>query len=141
MSKKKPPLSTLSRPDSKSVRFSVDHRDEKPSWRFSTADRSGPFSWPNDQEKRIAILDKLHSFDSMRWSEIEGPDHHAVPVDDLSPAARKRLAEIGQDDIDEVFSFHLGGRPRLICIRALNVAKVLWYDPKHAVCPSKKKHT
>jgi len=77
----------------------------------------------------------------MRWQEIEGADHHAIGVDRLSKEAQNRLAEIRQDDLDEVFSFHFSGKPRIIGIREMNVIKLLWWDPEHQVCPSIKKHT
>ena len=77
----------------------------------------------------------------MEWTEIAGSDHHSIPVSKLSNEAQKRLEEIKQDDIDEIFSFHLQGKPRIICIRDLSIAKLLWFDPEHKVCPSQKKHT
>lgn len=140
-SKKSIPRSVSERPDRKEVRTGQEHRDGKPSWRFSTADKAGPFPWPSDGQKRAEILDKLHDLDSMHWSEIAGPVHHSISVDKLSSDAQKRLTEISQDDIDEVFSFRLSGKQRLICIRSLDIAKILWYDPEHLVCISTKKHT
>ena len=141
MSKKSVPKSVCERPDRKDVRVREHRGDGKPSWRFSTADKAGPFSWPDDTQKRAEIVDKLHSFDSMLWSAIAGSEHHAISIDQLSNDAQKRLTEIKQDDIEEVFSFRISGKQRLICIRSLDIAKVLWYDPEHLVCPSKKKHT
>lgn len=139
--KKRIPKSVSKRSDSKEVRIPPILSEDKPSWRFSTVDRDGPYAWPNDPTVKVDILDKLHGFDSMRWCEIAGDRHHSISVDSLSSDAKKRLSEISQDDVDEVFSFALGGKPRLICIRTLHVAKVLWYDQEHSVCPSHKKHT
>ncbi|MFK0572772.1 hypothetical protein [Endozoicomonas sp.] len=126
---------------SKQVRTPSQHIDSRPSWRFSTVDREGPFAWPSGQDIELDIVQKLHSFDSMEWSEIRGKHHHAISVNSLSRAAQERLLAIRQDDIDEVFSFHLKGKSRIFCIRDRHIAKLLWYDPEHRVCPSKLKHT
>ena len=135
------PDSAISRTDQKNVRITPAQIDSKPSWRFSTVDKSGPFAWPIGSEEELEIVGKLHHFDSMQWSDIEGTDHHSIDIDKLSKEAKKRLQQINQDDIDEVFSFHLQGKPRIICIRDRHIAKLLWFDKNHKVCPSKKKST
>ncbi|MFZ2170940.1 MAG: hypothetical protein WAW61_15045, partial [Methylococcaceae bacterium] len=135
------PKSLTSRPDNKSPRANIAQTDNKPSWRFSTVDKNGPFAWPIGKDKELEIVGKLHGFDSMEWTKIIGTDHHFIPVSNLSKEAQKRLDEIKQDDIDQVFSFHLQGKPRIICIRDRHIAKLLWYDPDHKVCTSIKKHT
>ncbi|WP_455284435.1 hypothetical protein [Cupriavidus necator] len=89
----------------------------------------------------LEILQKLHNFDSMAWADIEGEDHHAIEVGRLSKDARKRLEEIKQDDVAEVFSFHFSGKRRIFGIRDRNAVKLLWWDPEHAVCPSKLRNT
>lgn len=99
------------------------------------------FAWPKSEQGELDILQKLHGFDSMAWPEIEGPDHHAIDVGKLSGEARKRLEQIGQDDISEVFSFHFSGKSRIIGIRDGSAVKLLWWDAEHQVCPSPKKHT
>lgn len=139
---KKTPLSATSRVDRKIVRTQEVQQPVYPSWRFSRVDKSGPFAWPiDDLAIEGRIIQKLRAFDSMQWQKMEGSDHHAIAVHRLSKAAQKRLAEIGQDDIDEVFSFHFSGKPRIIGIRDMNVVNLLWWDPEHQVCPSAKKHT
>lgn len=111
-------------------------------WRFSIMDMGGPFSFADVKAKTWQrILEKMRQWDSMTWGEIEGDDNHAVAVAQLSSKAQKRLLEIGQDDIDEIFSLRLIGRERLIGIRDRHVFRVLWWDPYHQVCPSRKKHT
>lgn len=77
----------------------------------------------------------------MYWDDISGTDHHAIPIDRLSKEAQQRLAEIKQDDIDEIFSFHFSGKRRIIGIRDMSIVKLLWWDPDHLVCPSVKKNT
>ena len=138
-------LKNSNRPDKKEVRgINKNNAKEdrpRPSWRFSTVDKDGPFAWNMNDEKRIEIIEKLHNFDSMTWQEIQGPDHHAIDINSLSKEAQDRLLKIKKDDIDNIFSFHINGGQRIICILVQNVAEILWYDPKHKVCLSKKKHT
>ncbi len=138
---KRVPRSAIQRSDKKEVRLQQTNIDTKPSWRFSTVDKNGPFSWPIGTDKELDIVGRLHNFDSMEWAEIEGPNNHFIEISKLSTEAKNRLKEIQQDDVDQVFSLRLKGKPRIICIRDRNIAKLLWFDPDHKVCPSKKKHT
>lgn len=138
---KKIPQSETTRQDKKQLKSSHQKPDPKPSWRFSTVDKGGQFAWDLDSQTEHEIIEKLRHFDSMEWREIEGKQHHAIAISGLSRAAQQRLTTIKQDDIDELFSFHLNGKSRIICIRDRHIAKLLWYDPDHKVCPAKKKHT
>lgn len=138
---KKTPASATNRADEKNVKTAALPTPDTPSWRFSTVDRDGPFPWPVGTDVELEILQKLRQFDTMRWKEIEGPDHHAIERHKLSKDAQDRLAKIKQDDVDEIFSFHFSGKPRIIGIRDRNVVRLLWWDPEHGVCPSIKKHT
>lgn len=136
------PKSSISRSVVKEARIPSIPRELKPSWRFSTVDRNGNFAWPIGEQVEIEIINKLRNFDSMKWSEIEGREHHYLTPSKLSKEAIVRLKEIHKDDsADLLFSFHLGGKERIICIRENNVGKLLWYDPKHDVCLSHKKNT
>lgn len=89
------------------------------------------------------IIQRLHQFDSMTWMEIlKNGDHHLLSPSSLSEEAKERLLEIQRDDdIEALFSFRMGGKPRFIAIRDRNVANLLWYDPEHGVAPSTLKHT
>jgi hypothetical protein len=139
---KRVPNSAVSRPDKKSVRFGPRIQTGKPVWRFSTVDKEGPFLWPRGSKNELQIVEKLHQFDSMSWSEIVGKSHHYLSASSLSSQAKKRLEEIELDDIEgSLFSFHIGGEPRFIAYKIRDVANLLWYDPKHEVAPSSKKNT
>lgn len=138
------PKSAVVREDAKTVKMKIHTSDNKPVWRFSTVDANikSLFKWPKGQQAELDIVSKLHQFDSMLWSSIEGKQHHFLSASSLSPEAKKRLKEIELDDeIEHLFSFHLQGKPRIIAIRHSNVAKLLWYDHEHKVAPSHKKHT
>ena len=75
----------------------------------------------------------------MTWGEIiqqaggrrHGNNHHLVEVATLTRKARRRLEEIRQDDIDEIFSFRLTARTRVYGLTEGRVFKLLWYDPFH----------
>lgn len=143
MAKKKTvPLTAVNKRDEKLVKIPPQTPHSTPSWKFSTVDRGGPFQWPEDDSELIKdIVKKLSNFDSMKWDDIKGIDHHSIPKHKLSKVAQERLEEINLDDIDTVFSLHFNGKKRIIGIKDLNVMKLLWWDQEHEVCPSPKKHT
>ena len=78
----------------------------------------------------------------MTWKEFKNKQNHNIPVISINKEARKRLTEIEKDDIDYLFSVRINGKQRLWGIRRdLHAFNLLWWDPKHEICPSKKKHT
>lgn len=117
----------------------------KPIWSFAILDIAGPFGWSRlateDFEK---VLSRFRGWETMTWHQIrvEGKKrNHSIPVVACSQTAQKRLAEIQLDDVDDLFSLGVQGEPRVIGILDRRVFKILWWDPDHQVCPSKKKHT
>lgn len=88
-----------------------------------------------------AVLGRIRSFESMKWSEIKGKRNHPIKLEDLSSEAQKRLEEIKQDDAESIFSFAVNGEQRFHGIRVGAVCRLLWWDPEHKVCPSTLKHT
>ncbi len=143
--KKTVPLKAVSQKSSKSIKIKAVESERKPAWRFSTTDCGGCFKWPKGEKEELKILAKLHNFDSMPWTGpggIEGKKHHFLSEESLSKKAKKRLEKLKlEDEIEHLFSFHLKGKERIIAIRHLNIANLLWYDPDHKVSPSRKKHT
>lgn len=77
----------------------------------------------------------------MTWLDHGRKGSHLIAVSDLAKNAQRRLEEIGQADVDEVYSLRFGGQKRIIGIRSGDALKILWWDPEHQVCPSQKKHT
>ncbi|MCU7816542.1 MAG: hypothetical protein KZQ81_15420 [Candidatus Thiodiazotropha sp. (ex Rostrolucina anterorostrata)] len=116
---------------------------QSPSWHVNTIDRQGPWGWESIPAKTLwgNLHEKLCSFETMKWYQFPQQGSHLIQVRDLCRAAQKRLVEIQQDDIDELFSLRLGGKERVWGIRDQSVLKILWWDPNHEVCPSLKKHT
>ncbi|MXZ48867.1 MAG: hypothetical protein F4Z13_06455 [Candidatus Dadabacteria bacterium] len=112
-------------------------------WSFSILDMGGPFGW---SKCSVSVLNdvlkpRLSNFETMTWAEIESHRHHSIPTGDLSTQAQKRLSDKKLSDVDEVFSLAIGSKERIIGIRDRDVFKLLWWDPKHEVCPSTKRHT
>lgn len=114
--------------------------DGKPiSWRFSSCDRNGPFSWSGLIDPAYkCILEKLHEYESKNYDEITRAGSHPIEVYRLSDAAKARLKEIQMDDIESLMSFRCEGDDRVWCIPQNGVMRILWYDPDHMVYPVAK---
>lgn len=122
----------------------VEFAEGRPlAWRFSSSDKNGAWAWNKltDLSEHKEVIEKLHEFEGYNIRSLTNTGSHPIPLCDLCENARKRLAEIQQDDNDELFSLRINGKKRLFCIQAGNIMKILWWDPNHTVCPSKKKNT
>lgn len=75
----------------------------------------------------------------MTWAQLmqaaggkkHGTNSHFVPLNNLSSDARSRLLEIGQGDVDGIFSLRLTGTKRIYGIRDGRALKLIWYDDDH----------
>lgn len=100
-----------------------------------------------DRDKMCEIRVKLGDFETMTWNEIKRTaikgkkPHHYIAIQKLCVKAQRRLRDIKRDDLPGVFSLRLRGKERVVVILVEGVAELLWWDPRHEVCPSKKKHT
>lgn len=139
---KRPSLPPAGR-DTKEVRITPQSATAmRPLWAFRFLDLGGPWCWSRmSGEVLLDVMSHLRDFESMTWAEIERAGSHFVATPDLIRKAQGRLVEIGQDDVDSLFSLRVGGRGRIWGIRDEHVLRVLWWDPRHEVCPSPKKHT
>lgn len=101
----------------------------------------GPCGWHKCGVETVAsmITPQLQSYESMRWREIKGHRNHFIEVNNIRKEAQKCLRDNDQDDLDVVFSLTLQGEPRVFGVIRSGVFKIMWYDPKHEVCPSLKK--
>ena len=112
-------------------------------WRVENVDFDGRWGWENSNIRTLfeEVIPKLHNFETMTWSELEGADqHHFVSVINICPEAQCRLADLGHE-CDDLFSLRLTGRRRVWGPREGTIMKILWWDPDHSVCPSRKKGT
>lgn len=145
MPKRKKPAVKTSPKSEKIPRRAESYPDRnKVFWSFSIYD-SG-INIPGSRADNVLFSEMANNIKQCElrtWSDIEnnqGRDH-PITIDKLEKFARKRLTEIGQDDIDELWSIHFNGLFRLWAIRDQSLLKILWIDPDHKICPSIKKHT
>lgn len=114
-----------------------------PTWNFSRCDTNHE-RWSLAQCDDIfkSIILKLIDFERRTWADIENDKkrNHWIGASDLSHEAQKRLKE-KYPEFDKVFSLHLTGTLRLIGYILGGTYFIFWYDAKHEVCPSPKKHT
>ena len=119
--------------------------DQHPAWRVSMLEMLDPFGWRKVSADVLSdVRRRLSDFERMTWREIlvsGGKQNHRIGIHQLCPAARARLEEINQADIDHLISLRVTGKARVWGILESNVLNVLWWDPDHQVCPSIKKHT
>lgn len=129
--------------EKKPVAEPEDPNKRKPVWRFSNMDFAGPFGCHIlTAEKVRTVHKKLSAFESMTWNEIgRSNDSHFMPVKVLSKAARVRLEELEQDDVEQLYSLRIVAKERVWGIRDRHILKLLWWDPEHQVYPVEKKNT
>lgn len=125
--------------------------NEKPSWVFSKCDFNHT-TWGICQNKGgneiQALLETLKSIETMTWAEIfqapkgrgEGSKNHLVSTRDIIKNAQTRLNDLNLG-CDELISFRVNGKERLWGYRQGSQCAIIWHDPNHLICPSKKKNT
>jgi len=113
-----------------------------PSWRFSKVDDEHE-KWSfikNSVLINKAICDRLSGFEKQAWKNIIGKESHFISIGDLTKEAQDRIEFLGLQ-YDELFSLRINSRERMFGIIEDGVMFFLWYDEKHEICPSHKKHT
>ena len=99
---------------------------------------------PDSQSHCVrTICEKLKGYQRRTWGDIyrDRSRDHPSNVNNLSKVAQKRLKDLKQDDIDQLWRFRFTGEQRIWGIKRGHIFHVLWWDPQHKVYPSKKKHT
>ena len=146
--KRKRPLWREAPSEEKAVRLKEDPLkadSQTIAWHIHSLDKDGEWGWHNKIDKKEMleyILGKISNYETMTWSEIKRKnENHTIPVFKICKEAQKRLQTIRQDDADGLFSLRLSGKERIWGIRDRRVLRILWWDPKHTVCPYHKKHT
>lgn len=125
----------------------AERRDDSPhrvTWSFAEVDLDGsPFPLHAITQARLpAVLRSLRDHEQATLDQRRRRGSHEVALAILSPEAQRRLRELNKEDVDTLVSVRIGARPRIWCIpRPPDVLALLWWDPQHQVCPSKKKHT
>lgn len=122
-----------------------------PVFRYDMIDREGPFAFHlarKDFNHRL-VLEKIMTYSCMTWTDIRMQTHDRSnkskhhPLEDasrLSGDAQERLKKMHREQLsDELFSFALTNKLRLIGYLHGDDFHVFWYDAEHGVYPSAKK--
>lgn len=113
-----------------------------PEFRADQLDRQGPWGWDHFDTSEIQeVFQKIFETQKLTWHDLRNNGSHFVDRVALSSEAQKRLVQIKNDDLDQLFSLRLTGRKRIWGIKEQNIIWILWWDPQHTACPSNKKHT
>ena len=142
--KKKQAASRKVTSSEKQVRTSSQQQDSNnlsPTWQLGIMDLEHPL-WGLDSETFYKkILPRLRDLEATTWKVIlladggrssgRGKNSHPVDVEKLCREAQKRLEEIKQDDISQLFSLRLSGGERIYGIRERRTLRLIWYDPHH----------
>lgn len=103
-----------------------------------------PFGWHSlDRAKAHEIRERLASLESMTWSEIlmiSKKQNHLIPIIDLAASALRRI-EQKKIAVDELVSLRLSAKERIFGYLEDGVCVVLFWDPKHEICPAEKRNT
>ncbi len=116
-------------------------QDRKLSWKFSIIDTDGEWTFKNIEKDTFwnCLLGTLKSLESQTISEFIRPIHnHKIEKYKLCKKAQERLIKIKLDDYDELYSVHINSIKRLWGILEGSYFKILWWDPRHEICKSKK---
>lgn len=89
------------------------------------------------------ILNKMSGLDTMTWGELlkKKKKYHYIPINRICLDAQKRLQELNQNDIDQLFVMHFENKSCLWGIRDGRALKVIWWDPDHQVYPTEPKRS
>ncbi len=85
------------------------------------------------------------TFESMTVGEVfpgngyPGKDYNVEEIP--TREALDRLDALGLADMTQISVLRLGGQQRLFGFRDRNVFHIVWWDPRHQIWPSHKKHT
>ena len=114
----------------------------RPEFRADQMDTQGSWGWDRFDSLQISkLLQKIFEAQKLTWQDLRNNGSHFVNRNDLCPEAQKRLRSIEEDDLDQLFSLRITGSRRVWCIKKGNLLCLLWWDPKHTVSTSHKKHT
>jgi hypothetical protein len=108
------------------------------------ADDGGTWAWSKMTAAELKIVtDKCKEWERTPANQLfTGSGHKPIPFHNLCPEAQKRLRDIELGEYDgQWWELHLTGQRRIWGVRQRHVFYVVWWDPKHTVCPSRKKHT
>lgn len=142
-SHKKIPKSIVNPKESKTPKVRITPSDNlHPDFKADQMDNNGPWGWDDIGSSQLQeLFQKIFESQKLTWQNLRDNGSHFVDRESLSSDAQKRLTEIQQEDLDQLFSLRITGRKRIWGIKEGNILWLLWWDPTHEICPSPKKHT
>lgn len=124
----------------------ADSSNERLCWRFTHVDHDGRWGFSSvDGTTLCWLLARLAQLETMTVSEAfhrgdyPGKDYNVEEIP--TRAALDRLESMGLGDMTKIWALRLQGQPRLYGFLVENVFHVVWWDPKHEIWPSHKRHT
>lgn len=116
------------------LRFRFDLLDDMDQWCLGSI----------KSEDLHLLLTKMKHFESMRVKEIfhagEEPGK-SYSMESIIKPAQERMRSRQLDDVDSIQRLNIGGAKRLYGLLKGKEFSVIWWDPKHEICPSPLKHT
>lgn len=134
----------------KTTKISLNTDSMSVIWTFDEIDRNGKFAFDlniiEKDKNLITVLEKQISYNLLTWHKIKQQTHdngkskhHFLPYEGLSADAIKSIKNYDNNmDFDNIFSFALNNKLRIIGKRDGQIFHVIWYDPKHQFYPIKK---
>lgn len=113
---------------------------ERPVWRMKSVDVGcDQWGWNLIEGGDLhRIRERLGHYETMTFREILNKDRtgcHDVEVFRMIPGAQKRAAQMAPGR-ESLFSLRINGQERVWGIREGHIIHLLWWDPRHEVCPS-----
>ena len=116
-------------------------------WSDEPKDILDQWSWGQKRDWTGQIWDEtllpfLNGCEKKKWKEIEeetaGEDRRnkSYELDTICKEAFERLCFLKLDELDEIFRFRLGNKPRFYGFRIQHLFYALWWDADHMICPS-----
>jgi hypothetical protein len=100
-------------------------------------------------DEAVELLEFLRQMGRSTWRDIEEQrvdgrqKHHFQDAESFDAPARRdfKRSKLGERFGEEMFRFRLGSKKRLWGFRKDPTFHVIWWDPKHKVCPTEMSHT
>lgn len=120
--------------------------DDRICWRFGHVDDDGPWGLKCLNAGQWAeLFAQLVQFESMTIHELfhrgDEPGKHYDVAAIPNPMALERLEQMQLSYMDRISRLRIGGTGRLYGFLHANAFHVVWWDPRHEVWPSQKRHT
>ena len=120
--------------------------DKRLCWRFTHVDNDGPWGFGHLASSALCdLLTQFAKFESMTVNEAFHNGDYPGKTYDLealpTAEARERLEALNLADQTKIWRLRVGGTGRLYGFLTDNVFHVVFWDPEHAIWPSKLKNT